>query len=592
MSRETPPARRLSSLALLWRFARNYPAHIAAALVALVVAATATLAIPQGFRMVVDQGFGAGSAHAIAPYFLALLGITVVLGAATAIRFYFVSWIGERVIADIREAVQAHLVTLDPGYFELNRPSEIASRLTADTSIIDQVVSSSASIALRNLFMATGGVLYLFVLSPKLTALMFLIVPAIIGPIVFLGRRVRALSRASQDRVADIGSSVSEVLRGIRVVQAFGAEDRERRRFRRVTEAAFAIARRRIRLRSLMTSIVIILVFGSITLILWQGASEVMAGRVTGGTITAFVLAAAIVASSFGALTEVYGDFLRAAGASARLRDILAVRPAIAAPRHATPLPTPPRGEIAFRGVTFSYPSRPDAAAVRDATFAATPGQRIAIVGPSGAGKSTLFQLAQRFYDPTEGEILLDGVPLPAADPQALRARIAVVPQEAVIFAGSARFNIAYGRPDATDAAIWAAAEAANAAEFLRRLPDGLDTELGEDGSTLSGGQRQRVAIARAILKDAPLLLLDEATSALDAESEQLVQEALDRLMENRTTLVIAHRLATVRNADCILVMDKGRIVERGRHDDLVSVGRIYARLAHLQFTDLQPDRA
>jgi len=581
---EPAPSRKLSNLALLWGFAKAYPARLAAALAALVMAAAATLAIPQGLKLVVDKGFGAGEGANIAPYFWGLIGIVIVLGISTSVRFYFVSWLGERVVADLRRTVQAHLLRLDPGFFELNRPSEIASRLTADTGVIEQVVSTSASVALRNLFMGVGGIAYLFILSPKLTAMMLLVIPVVIIPIVLMGRRVRNLSRTSQDRIADVGSIVSEVLRAIKVVQAFGAEQREINRFGEAVESAFLAARRRIAVRSLMTGLVILLIFGAITLVLWEGARDVIAGTMSGGTITAFVLASAIVAGAFGALTEVYGDFMRAAGASGRIRDLLAEEPEIRAPANPAALPLPAIGSLRFDAVSFHYASRPDMPAVHEFSLDVAPGERIAVVGPSGAGKSTLFQLVQRFYDPSSGSIQMDGIDLRDADPAEVRARIAVVPQEAVIFAASARANILYGRPDASEAEVWAAAEAANAADFLRALPQGLDTDMGEGGSRLSGGQRQRLAIARAVLKASPVLLLDEATSALDAESERLVQDALEHLMQGRTSLVIAHRLATVRDADRIVVMDGGEIVEIGSHAELVERDGLYARLARLQF--------
>ena len=578
--------RRIGELRLIWGIALQYPGRIAAALAALVVASAATLAIPYGFKRVIDRGFiaGGGSQHSVDASFRYLLMIVVVLALATACRFYFVSWLGERVVADLRRRVQANLLRLAPRFFEENRPSEIASRMTSDTAIVEQIVGSTVSIALRNSFTGIGGIIYMFVLSPKLAASLLLGIPLILVPMRILGGRVRGFSRSSQDRIAEIGSQVSETLGAMKIVQAFNQEKREEERFATAVENAFAAGRRRFTVRAVMTAIVIGLVFGSITSVLWEGAHDVASGRMSGGSIAAFVLVGGLVAGAFGALTEVYGDLLRGAGAAGRLGELLAERPEIAAPAKPQALPMPPRGMLAFDHVEFRYPTRPEVAALHDFSLTVSPGERVAVVGPSGAGKSTLFQLAQRFYDPQAGTVRIDGVALTQADPQAIRARIAVVPQETVIFAASARDNLRYGRWDADDAALWAAAEAANAAQFLAELPQGLDTFLGEGGARLSGGQRQRVAIARALLRDAPLLLLDEATSALDAESEQLVQRALERLMSRRTTIVIAHRLATVRAADRIIVMDKGRIVEEGRHEELVAMSGLYARLAQLQF--------
>jgi len=577
--------RSLGELRMIWGLAGRYPGRIAAALGALLVASCATLAIPYGFKRIIDRGFSAGgSAHGVDSSFRYLLMIVVVLAIATACRFYFVSWLGERVVADLRRKVQANLLRLAPRFFEENRPSEIASRMTSDTAIIEQIVGSTVSIALRNSFTGVGGVIYLFVLAPKLAASLLLGIPLIMGPILILGRRVRGFSRSSQDKIAEIGAMVAETLGAMKIVQAFNQEKREEERFGVAVENAFAAGKRRFTIRAAMTAIVIGLIFGSITMVLWGGARSVTSGDISGGTIAAFVLTGGFVAGAFGALTEVYGDLLRGAGAAARLGELLAEKPEIAAPAKPQALPTPPRGMLAFDHVEFRYPTRPEVAALHDFSLTVSPGETVAVVGPSGAGKSTLFQLAQRFYDPDAGTVRMDGVALTQADPAAVRQRIAVVPQETVIFAASARDNLRYGRWDADDAQLWAAAETANAAKFLQELPQGLDTFLGEGGARLSGGQRQRLAIARAILRDAPLLLLDEATSALDAESERLVQKALERLMTKRTTIVIAHRLATVRAADRIIVMDQGRIVEEGRHDELVVKGGLYARLAQLQF--------
>ena len=589
----SPEARKLSNLTLLWGFVRAYPGHLAAALAALSVAALATLAIPRGLKQVVDNGFSAGTdPAAIAPYFWGLLGVVVVLAIATSFRFYFVSWIGERVVADLRKTVHRHLLTLDPVFFEENRPAEIASRLTSDTAVIEQVVATSASLALRNAAMGIGGIILMFSEAPRLTGLILLVIPLTMLPIIFLGRMVRGVSRTSQDRIANLGTMAAEVLGAIKIVQAFTQADREAARFGDAVEGAFATAKRRIRLRAAMTAVVIGLIFGAITLVLWQGALDVIAGKLSGGTIAAFIFYAVIVAGAFGTLTEVYGDFMRAAGASGRMRELLDARPGIRAPAKPTPLPSPASGALSLDRVTFNYPSRPDDAALVDFSLDIAAGETVAVVGPSGAGKSTLFQLVQRFYDPQRGQIRLDGVPLISADPEDIRARIAVVPQESVIFATSALENIRYGRPDATEDEVWAAATAAHADTFLRDLPDGIHSYMGEAGARLSGGQRQRMAIARAILRDAPILLLDEATSALDSESERLVQHALEGLMQGRTTLVIAHRLATVRNADRIIVMDGGRIVAEGTHDRLIAGGGLYAKLARLQFEDARPQVA
>lgn len=575
----------LGSLAMLWRFATRYPGRIAAALAALIVSSAATLAIPSGFRLVIDRGFMGGGD--ISRWFQYLLLIVLILSLATAARFYFVSWLGERVVADIRSATQANLLRLEPRFFEENRPSEIASRMTADTAIIDQIVGSTVSVALRNLVTGVGGLIYLFALAPKLAGLLVLGIPIILVVMISLGRRVRLLSRASQDRLAAVGSVTSEVLGAMKIVQAFGQEARESARFDTTVEAGFATARRRILLRAAMTAVVIALVFGSITAVMWQGALDVAAGRLSGGSIAAFVLTGGLVAGAFGALSETWGDLLRGAGAASRLHELMTAKPEIVAPALPKPIPQLPQGaNLQFDGVHFSYPTRPGDAALHGISIDIGAGETVAVVGPSGAGKSTLIQLALRFYDPETGVIRLNGVDLKDADPATVRNMMAMVPQDSVIFAASARDNLRFGRWDASDEEIWGAARAANAETFLRALPEGLDTFLGEGGARLSGGQRQRLSIARALLRDAPILLLDEATSALDAESERLVQDALARLMQGRTTIVIAHRLATVRAADRIIVLDNGRVVEQGNHAALMIEKGLYARLATLQFQD------
>jgi ATP-binding cassette, subfamily B, bacterial len=570
------------SLQMIGQFTVRYPRQIIFALLALFAAASSTLAIPYGLRLVIDEGFVKDGGDA-APYFYLLLGIVVIIGISTAFRFYFVSWLGERVVGDIRIAVQQNLLRLAPRFFEENRPAEIASRMTADTAIIEQVVGTTVSVALRNIFIGIGGVILLFGLAPALTVWLLAGIPVVVLPIVFLGRRLEKASRNSQDNVAGVGTIISESLGAIKIVQAFGQESREALRFADAVEDTFTAAKRRIRIRAFLTALVMALIFGGITLLVWEGTDQVKDGTITSGTLFAVVLYGGLVAGSFGALTEVYGDLVRASGASSRLAELLNEKPEIAPPANPVIMP-PPRGQLEYQNVQFRYPTRPEIAALDDFSLKISPGETVAIVGPSGAGKSTLFQLAQRFYDPESGVVRIDGVALTSADPVEFRQRMALVPQDTVLFAASARDNLRYGNWLADDAAIWAAAEQANAAGFLKELPQGLDTYLGEGGARLSGGQRQRIAIARALLRDAPLLLLDEATSALDAESEQLVQNALETLMAGRTTIVIAHRLATVRKADRIIVMDQGRIVEQGDHAGLSKAGGLYARLASLQF--------
>ncbi len=579
-----PPATALRTLARVGRFVRPYLRQVTLAAIALLVAAGAVLAIGQGLKFVIDRGFVAGSAGEL-DRALALLGVVIaVMAVATFTRFYYVSWLGERVTADLRRAVFDHLLTLPPGFFEVTRTGEVISRLTNDTTMLETVIGSSVSMAVRNLLLLAGGLVMLALTSLKLTLLVLAGVPLVVAPIVLFGRRVRRLARASQDRIGDVGAYVDEALHEIRTVQAYGHEPVDRKHFAERVEEAFATAKRRVRQRALLVAVVIMLTFGAVGVILWIGGHDVLAGRLSAGELSAFVFYAVIVASAVGTISEVIGDIQRAAGATERLFELLAVEPAIRAPAEPVALPVQGQGTVDFDAVSFNYPSRPDTPALSDVTFSIAAGERVALVGPSGAGKTTVFQLLLRFYDPQSGAVRIDGVDVVRADPVAVRHRLAVVPQDPVIFAASVLDNVRYGRPDASDAEVRAACEAAYATEFIERLPEHYASFLGERGVRLSGGQRQRLAIARAILADRPILLLDEATSALDAESERMVQHALERLMARRTVLMIAHRLATVRHADRILVMDAGRVVAAGTHEGLVASNPLYARLATLQF--------
>lgn len=582
-----PKPRKVGALGRLWPFARPYRGLIAFAVLALTGAAAATLAIGQAVRRMVDYGFaGPGDAATsgyLDEYFLALFGVFALLALFTFARYYAVTWLGERIVADVRNAVYAHVLRLDPSFFEQTKTGEVMSRLTVDTELIQTVVGSSASMALRNLLMFIGGLAMLIVTSPKLAGMVLGIVPLVIIPIILFGRRLRALSRQSQDRVAEVNSRAEESLNAVQTVQAFTQEDYETRRFSTAIAETLKVAKRRIGVRAWLTAVVILCIFGAIDVVLWLGATDVANGNMSSGELTAFVFYAIVVAGSVGTLSEMWGDLQRAAGATERLMELLAMQPGIAVPENAS-VPPQGQGQISFRAVGFRYPARPEILALDGFSMDVRPGEKVALVGPSGAGKSTVFQLLLRFYDVESGAVEVDGADIAGFDPVEVRRKYGLVAQDPVMFAATAMENIRYGRPEASDDEVRQAAGAAGAAEFLDRLPQGYDTELGERGQRLSGGQRQRIAIARALLRDPAILLLDEATSALDAESERAVQQALDTLMQGRTTLMIAHRLATVLKADRIIVMDQGRTVASGTHAELMAEGGLYARLARLQF--------
>ena len=576
--------RSLKPLVRLTPYLHRYRHQITLALIALIIASVATLLVPIAVRRIIDHGFTTANATLVNQYFAVMIAVVLILAASSAIRFYYVMWLGEKIVADVRDTLFEHLLKLSPAFYESQKTGEVISRLTADTTQIKSAFSSTASIALRNVVMLVGAITMMIVTSPKLAGLAGLAIPLIVLPLVIYGRRVRVLSRTAQDKLAASAAFAQERLSAITTVQSNVQETYTNKEFGDATRFAFSAAAKRTLARAILTAAIIFVALGSIVGLLWFGAQEVMSGKLSGGTLSQFVLYAVIAASSLGQLSEVWGEIQLAAGAAERISELLDEVPKILAPANPVKLPTTPKGEVKFSEVSFHYPTRTNMAALNKVNFTARPGEVTAVVGPSGAGKTTLFALIQRFYDPELGHILIDGIDVKSTDPQELRKHLAVVPQDTIIFSGSVLDNIRFGSPDATREAAMAAAIAARVDEFAKKLPNGFDTEVGERGITLSGGQRQRIAIARAILRNAPILLLDEATSSLDAESEALIQEALEKLTANRTTLVVAHRLATVRNADRILVFDGGKLVAQGTHSQLVKKNALYARLAKLQF--------